>query len=136
MAFKITKDEDSRLIAIRNRLEDARDILDDHVAKANAAIAAIFSELNLEIEEYNEIVQEARGVVEDIASEMEGEYDEKSDNWRDGERGDATNTWIEALKDFEYDATDITAPSFEAIDFSNDPDHADLIDSLPRQPEY
>lgn len=136
MAFKINKKDDARLNDLRDKLAEARSALDETIAKETEVLEDSFSTMNAAIDAYNEVLAEARGVVEDLASEMTGEYDDKSENWQMGERGDATRQWIDELDNIHQQSLDeITHFEFEppVMDFD---DHGEILDNIEREPSY
>lgn len=136
MAFKFTKQEETRRADLRDKVAEARSELDDVIAKQTAIIEDAYSEMNAAIGKYNETLSEPRGFFEDIYDEREGEYDEKSERWQEGERGEAARGWLDAIgevKDSQLD--DIEEFAFEppAMDFE---DHAEIIDNAPGEAEF
>ena len=136
MAFKFTKQEETRRDALRDKLEEARAHLDLEVDAEIRIIEDAYAAINASFERYNEVLVEAQGFVEDIASEREGEFDDKSERWQEGERGDATRDWITTLQDTATDQLEpLEALSFEPPEMSFE-SHADILDNLPTEPEY
>jgi hypothetical protein len=136
MAFRFTKQEETRRADLRDKLEEARSTLDEKVAAEIEIIEDAYAGINEAIEKYNDVLSEARGFVEDIASERDGEFDDRSENWQEGERGQATREWIDSLQtaaDSELEAVEEIA--FEAPDVSPE-DHSSILDNIPSEPEY
>lgn len=128
MAFKISKAEQKRIDEIVQRLNSKFDDINGILEKAR-------SEIENELVEYNEIREELRGVIEDIHAEKQEEYEDKSENWQEGDRGQATYQWLETLEehtnavgeDFEVEIEDIEKPDYLGT----------LADEgLPLEPEY
>lgn len=109
----------SELETLRGKVEDAvRELIDTHVAAVNELIAT-----------YNEKATEANGVASDIASEIETYMDERSDKWRESEKGEAYSSWLQAWQ--EVDFAEIDQIEVE------DPSDVDttLMNDLPTEPE-
>lgn len=129
MAFKITKAEEKRIAEIAGRLSAKFDGI-------NAIIEKMKSEIDDELVEYNEIREELRGVLEDIHSEKESEYEDKSDNWREGDRGEATYSWIEGLSDIMNEFADDLELDLD-LEIDKPDELTKLLDEgLPAEPEY
>lgn len=139
MAFKFSKADSQRLANIRDRLAVARSELDEVIEKEIATIEDSYAAMNAAVETYNDFLGEARGFVEDLANEHEGEYDDKSENWQDGERGQATRQWLDALQEvYDTRLDDVEDFVFEspALAGMEPEDHAEIIDNIPPEPEY
>lgn len=136
MAFKISKSDRTRIDLIVAKLETKKSDLGIVVSEYNEAVNEARGKVDDAIAELNEVRDELRGVIEDIHSEMEGEYDERSENWRDGDRGQATYSWLEALTETkEIIEIEITIDPFEELEI----DVSELegaIENIPSEPEY
>jgi hypothetical protein len=135
MAFKLTRSEESRLELLRDKLADARLTLEAVFNAQSAVIEDAYAEINAALAPYNEIVEEARGFVEDIASEREGEWDDKSERWQESDRGQAARDWFEQWRSAAeceietIDDLEPTVPEFNPVDVS------DLLENLPVEME-
>lgn len=129
MAFKITKGENDRIAALLSKLDTSRILI-------NAKLDEYRGEMEGLVEGYNEIREELRGVLEDIHNAKQDEYDDKSDNWREGERGEATYEWLSKLEEaMNTVSDDLTVEIPEDIEF--DDEVQTLMDEgLPSEPEY
>lgn len=137
MAFKITKEETNRLGEIAGRLANARMRFDEAVETANANYEDEIAGINEKAAAYNEILEEARGYVEDIHSERYNEFDDKSETWQEGERGEATREWLEALENIkDNELEDIETLEFEPLDYSEMGNHAELLTGIEIAPNY
>lgn len=127
MAFKLTKQEskmkDEHAAALRADLEA--------VTKLAQAVSDDVDALNAAIAHYNETLASAKSFVEHKKDEWQGEFDDKSDTWQEGDRGDAASTFISEWEAFDVD--DLTEVEFEMSD--TDASHADDLDGLPSEME-
>ena len=124
MTTKFTKKESERLADYQAELREKANEIEAEFEKLSEPIAAI----NSLIADYNEKLQEARGFVEDIANEVESYTDDKSDNWRDGERGSAIIDWLNELQSVSLeDVEEIEMP--EAPTF----DHDGTLENIPQE---
>jgi hypothetical protein len=99
MAFKLSKEEKSQKDDFVKRLREKR-----------AEIEALNEEDDSEdlVDDYNSIVQEAREFVEQVAGTLREAWDEKSENWQEGDRGVAIGENIDlwesmTLEDLDED---------------------------------
>lgn len=116
----------------------------DRLAAAGSEISGVFDDLevlrakfaedaaNL-ISEAAEAIETARGIMDDEANAAEAYYDEKSEAWQDGERGQAYSEWKDRLReiadaiaeDIEFpEVSEIEAP--EWVNTIKDPDFSEF----------
>lgn len=132
MAFKLDKKELERKAGLVEALNEQAGKLDDALATYNAEAGLLWDKLQFEIEAYNEIVAEARGFAEDIANAATEEYDNKSEKWQEGERGQAASEWKDAWENNELDEIEVEKPEEITMD---DPDHGAKLEQLPEEAE-
>ena len=136
MAFKLTKQELNRRDELRDKLADARIDLDEAIAEQNRIIEDAYSAINAALDDYNEVVNEAYGFVEDIHAEREGEYDDKSERWQEGERGQAAYEWLDTLANERDELTGIDPlEAFTGVELDLT-DHAAVIENLPEEASF
>lgn len=134
MAFKLTKQENNRRMLLRDNIRDARLVLDEVIEKQVAIMQNAQAALNAAIADYNELVDEAYGFVEDIHSEREGEYDDRSERWQEGERGEAAATWLSELEEVRDSLTGIEPVEFD-LTMEELTDHSEILDDMPEGAE-
>lgn len=135
MAFKLTRSEENRRDILADKLRDARMILDEAVAAQVAIIEDAYAAINAALVPYNEIVEKARGFVEDIASERDSEWDDKSERWQEGERGEAAREWISQWQD-AADCEIETVDDVEVVTVDLElGDLAEFLEGLPTEAE-
>jgi hypothetical protein len=128
MAFKLDKQEIARRDKIFGELTEGRSALEDAVSVYNAALEELKAPVLAAVEKYNEAVEEARGFAEDIASQADGEIDDKSEKWQEGERGQAASAWKDEWENASFDPYEIEFP--EELAFEQ-PDHPETLENLP-----
>lgn len=127
MTTKFSKQDSKRIADLIGKLGAQRDVIE----AMWEPLAEMIDKINGEIDAYNEIVTEANGVVEDIASEVESYIDDKSDNWRDGERGSAMQDWLGELQN-------ATLEEVEQIEVPEQPtlDHDGTLENIPEEASF
>ena len=69
---------------------------------------------------YNEKVDAARGVLDDVHRELEDEFDDKSANWQNGDKGIATKEWIDTISALAEELTEAALDVFpESLEFED-----------------
>jgi uncharacterized coiled-coil DUF342 family protein len=115
MAFKLTaaektekNDHFTKLSAKSDELLAARDVLNSKVQEA-------VEEYNNHVQNYNELVNQANGFRSDVAARLQGEYDDKSEKWQEGDEAGSAQEFIDAWEGFEIEVLGETSvPELEA----------------------
>lgn len=133
MAFELSKTDIS---AINDFIADLR-LKATEVQTAlgvfNGTVHEELSTLNSAVVEYNELLGNARTIIEDARDAAQGEYDDKSERWQEGERGEAVQEWLNELEGLELDDMEL----YEVEPLANfDPAHSNALEELPTEPSY
>lgn len=126
---RITKQDAERKVGLVEKITVADDKLADAIRVFNDKQAVAFSEVQQVVVQYNDLIREAGGFCEDIAGEIESYINERSDAWREGEKGEAYNEWLGTWQD-DLEEVEIDEPS--AID-QPDTDAADRLCDLEEE---
>ena len=130
MAFNLDKQDKARREKLAEELADMRGKLQDAISVYNAAVEAAKAPVLEALEKYNEVVEEARGFVEDIANTADGVFDDRSEKWREGDKGQEAREWIDAWQNEPFDAIEITFP--DELELPDDEsDHDGRLENLP-----
>jgi len=116
MAFKLTKDEVKARDELSDDLHIAWGKVDEAVAKFNAIVDEAKGEIELAVEKFNEVVERSNEFTGGVAQRAEDEFDERSENWQSGDKGDAASTWKDEWANAELEALDIEWPDELNID--------------------
>ena len=113
--------------------------LDTHVEKLGKAYAqveeawrefeAAHQEVASAVEAYNDAVQEAVGWRDDIVSQMQVYYDERSEKWQEGEAGEQYQAWIDEWESASIEE-ELECPELSEL---SEVDHADNLGELPQE---
>jgi DNA repair exonuclease SbcCD ATPase subunit len=133
---EIKEDGESKLDTVREAIDEFNSWLEE----------ARDSDLSEAFEAYKEAITDGRDVMEEIASEAENYYDDKSEKWQEGEKGEAYGEWRDRLRELadefdepdcpELEFSDIECPDsfeFEVSDEIKDGD--ELFDDIPEEPD-
>jgi hypothetical protein len=106
---RISKNDHARIDDLVLRLSRAADTVDEAIAAVQSALI-----------EANAIRGELYNVLDDLCVEAEAYYNDRSDKWREGDAGDAYQSWIyqlEATRDAVDDdfSVEIENPVLEAV---------------------
>lgn len=112
MAFKLSRD-----------MKDRRDLIVADLEKHKQAISDA-------ITGYNTALEDARDFLSnDLVGHFNDEFDDKSEKWQEGERGEATRTWIDEFDSLANDFEDIDEP--DTLD-----EHIEKLNLLENEPSY
>ena len=132
MAFKLTKAEASARAALVDRLSAGREAVEAAISAYNDMLDTAWAAVAKSIDDYNEILFDARDFCETASADWRGEWEDKSEKWQEGERGQAAAEWIDtwegvSLDDIDADRPDdVEAPEME---------HAEELGGLPDEVE-
>jgi hypothetical protein len=131
VAFKLTKQEDARKSELEAELEQLVGEATDGLEVLREKIGELVTEFNEKyVSPLSEKMTEAYGFVEDIVNERQGDFDDKSERWQEGECGQAAQSWIQ---EWESGMQGLEAPAeLEAPDLYFDiPDANNALAELP-----
>lgn len=130
---KLSKDHVARIEAMNVRYKEKKDALAEAIEKANEKINEANTLLDEAFGEMNEVIGEANEIREEIVSEIENYMDERSDNWRESDRGSAYDSWkdqwSEEIEEKEYTQPDTIDPITEEM-----PEELLNGDDFPHEP--
>lgn len=129
MSFSLSKAEQVKRTELVEQLRTAKGKLEDAVAVYNDGLTKLRDELRSKAEEYNTTLVEVRGWTEDIFSQADSDYDDKSDKWRDSDAGEAAQQWKSEWENLGLDEIELElADDISLEDFY---DHADILEAAP-----
>lgn len=128
MAFKLTKAEIKERDKFVEQLTIEGSNLANAISRYNEAHAALAQELQDAYDTYNGVVEEAQGFVSEIAESRRGEYDDKSERWKEGEAGELASEFVDAWEGISLEVVelDITIEQDQP-----EPSHRDDLEGLP-----
>jgi hypothetical protein len=86
----------------------------------NEAVAAARAKLQRDVDAYNEKVNAARGMLDGVHRALEDEFDERSANWQNGDKGIAPKEWIDSINALTEELTEAALDVFpESLEFED-----------------
>jgi chromosome segregation ATPase len=89
---KLSKRDLERIKDAATRMEDLQSKVEEIVTKANSELEAL-------VEEFEDARHDAFGALDDICNEAQDYFDERSEKWQDGDKGDQYRDWISSLEE-------------------------------------
>jgi len=133
--MKISKASSTEIDDMRTAVADAQEAVETAVTEFNEALAVARAPLDEAISNYNDALAELKARLEAERDERQEEYDNKSERWQEGDKGQAAQEWIDGIgnaADTLDSALETDLPeAVEPFDF------ADLgeVEQLPDAPE-
>jgi len=136
-AIQEIKDEgEGKLSAVSDAVEEFNSWLQE--AKDN--------DLDEAFTTYQDAMTDGRDLMEELANDADNYFDDKSEKWQEGEKGEAYGEWRDRLREIadEFDEPECPEIEFdfecpEFFDFDADPDDIkngdDLFEDIPEEPE-
>lgn len=117
-------------MAERDELTAELRVLAIEVEQAHADVVDAVEAFNGKLDAYNAKAADARDFVEGLRGQIEDYMGGRSDKWREGEKGEAYQSWQQALDDVALD-------DVEPIEWADLPDlgHADTLDNVQSEVE-
>lgn len=131
MPFKLDKKESKRRADLIERLQERESALEDAVNVFNTGLETLREALRSDIARYNEVISEARGFAEDIASQADSDFDEKSERWQEGDKGQAASQWRSEWENAGLDDVEIEYPA--DFEFEDESKRSELLEALPEE---
>ena len=137
VTFKIKAADLKRMEEGLDALSAERARLGDAVGVFNEALATARATLQAAVDDYNQKAKDARAHFEYVHRDLEKAYDERSDDWKDGEKGTAVKEWLDTLESFPENIVDVSLDEFidelELEDLLGD-DPMDDFNDLDKEP--
>lgn len=130
--FGFDKEARKRRDDIQEAINTAFNEMEDAVAGYLAAIEPLVAEVNAKVVAYNEALERARGFLEDEASSAQEAFDEKSERWQEGDKGQAVGEWIAELTGEQESIEDVVETVVDGPDFPTDA--YDLSEHVQEEP--
>lgn len=132
MTFKLSKAERDRLDELHGRLDAASLAVEEAVDEFRDTVEDAKDAVHERVVAYNDVVREIAGWRDEFVAEKRGEWDEKSEKWQAGDKGQAASGWIDEFENLNLDEIEVDWP--EELT-PPDMEHADEVAALPHAPE-
>lgn len=122
MAFKLTKEEKIQRNEYVKELQRLEELIED----ASKGEDPISQEL---ITEYETAINTASDFASEVESRLQEEFDDKSEKWQEGEKGEEASSFIEEWGGADFTPSDLDAETLKekGLDFSV----AEVLGNLP-----
>jgi len=126
---KLSRDDEAKICELAETLRKEWDAVDE----TKEAILEALNRYNEAVLKFNEHVGEARNFVVGLADKAQEYADERSERWQEGDAGSAYMAWIDEMQGLDLE--DLEEVPIENLGLAEDPEYADALDELPREPE-
>jgi len=100
---------------------DALAAVNDEHERVKEEVAKLVDGLNEKIGKLNAVIENLNNIRQEVADSIQEFIDDKSDNWRDGERGSAYGEWQEAWCNEIEQAEEISEVDIDLPETAEDP---------------
>ena len=130
MAFKLNKAQIAERDVHVAKLAELKGKLEEALEAYNTEVSKLFDPVEVAIGAYNEALSEAAEWKENIVGDWQGEFDDKSERWQEGDNGQATQELINAWENLDLGEIELNEPEELSLDID---DHSEELDSLPTE---
>lgn len=130
----LTKKQVQQLSDLQTDLQTASEKVESAVADFNANINELWGDLVLDnVKEYNQSVKQASSFAEQIRDQIQSYYEDKDEDWKHCELGNAIQEWLEDWDEANFEEIDLKMPDETDIPEFN---AVEVIDELPTEPNF
>lgn len=108
--MKLAKNVEKERDEIIDKLKAAETALSEAVVKYNETMTEAFAPLATARDTYNAAVDEAREWAGNVASELRGEIEEKSERWRESDKGTDAESMAEEWEGYDPENVEMEEP--------------------------
>ena len=101
--FKLAKEEISTRNAIQTKLNDAWAEVEKSVGDFNDAVQELRGPVDTAVTKFNEAAAEANEFAANVAARASEEFDNKSENWQESDKGQEASSWKDEYENFTMD---------------------------------
>lgn len=132
VAYELTQEEDARRDGLVARLGELREGVEGALETFAEKLDEAWAPVKDAVSAYNEVLSEARGFAEDVASLRREAFDGRSERWRESDEGERAGSWVEEWERAEFPELELERPEApEAEGLSDD----ETLGGLPRDSE-
>lgn len=107
---KLSKKQQDRRDELDHSIHEAFDELEAGIAEYNLQVQALYAKhIGPVIEDMNLLFGEARDFVDELHSDAENHFNERSEKWQEGEKGQEYNAWYDNMENVKDSIEDIDA---------------------------
>lgn len=128
---KLSKHDLAEHTRLGGLLDTAKTELEAAVEEFNSSREAAWAKVEEAKSKLDSAIEEAKGWTEEKASAIDGYIGDRSDKWRDGDKGSAFDDWKQKFEDFDPDI-DLDQP--DELDMP-DLDFVGEFQEIPPEPE-
>lgn len=130
MKKKLSKEQLAERSALAESLRAAAQNITDAVDTYNQTVLEAQTPVQQALTAYNEVVEKAKVFANEVAEELQGEFDERSEKWQESDAGESFQGWITEWDNATLDEAEIDFPD----EVESPPmEEADTLESLAEE---
>jgi DNA repair exonuclease SbcCD ATPase subunit len=130
--MKLDKAQTERKAEIISRWREAQENLAREVETFNEKMRDAFRDVETARDEYNSALADALSFAEDVATDAQEYFDNKSEKWQESDKGAAHTDWMDTLSNFGAEECNLDTP--DDLEAPSD-DDVSLFEELPEASE-
>ena len=108
---RLSRQQQAQHEVLVTQLTKARDELNAAIAQFNEGVSRLHGELLVpKVEATNAALVAVNTFVEEIHGDQESYYEDRNDNWREGDAGQAYDSWMNEWGDVSFDPLELEDP--------------------------
>jgi hypothetical protein len=132
VAFKLNKTQIKERDRLAAALRESGDAMVLAVTTFNEELETLKEPLIEALTAYNVLLAETKEFVEGFLKEAQGDFEDKTETWQDGEKGEQAKEWLDAWEELDLEEIDFDFPDPIAEDFDSS-EHAVALEEAPEE---
>jgi hypothetical protein len=128
---RLSKTQLAEKVRLLQQLRRVGSKVEEALADFNRKVEEAKAPVDQAVEEYNAVLAEAKAFAEGIAADAQSHYDDKSEKWQEGERGQAYQAWVSEWENVNLDDLEVELPGEVELPELNAVDELDCIADEP-----
>ncbi len=128
---KLSKADEEKKYNLLSQLRDAERKVNDEIAKYNDKLVLLKLPVEVAIANMNEVVESINGFLEDLYTEVNNYYDERSEKWQESDVGQAYLEWRDKLQETLEDVSIELPERIDDLEY----DPINDFEEIPNSPE-
>lgn len=113
--FGVLRELAAKLDLALEATETAREAYEEAVVTFNLVTAEAQAELMAKAKEHAEAIAAAKAIADETAGELRSEFDEKSERWQEGEKGQAVESFVDQWESYADTLESPGLPDFDEL---------------------
>lgn len=128
---RMSKGAEKDLNSAVELLREKKAAIEAAIERFNEEVDKLKDDVNGAVEDYNTAREAALAIVEEVKDSAQSYYDDRTEKWQEGDKGQEYSEWCTALDNVNSDGLEVEFPDDLEAPEMND---ADEFEALPHAP--